>query len=183
MRILIIEDTQKHIEAAQKLLADHELTICKTFHEAERVLAGAENGFQYREDAEFPFDVVLTDLHLPLSLKGLVENPVIGTTKTGESIKKPAVEVYGSQIPYGVVIALAAMRRGVPVAIVSDGSHHSHPINWALDLVASKKSPGKRLMLGTSPFLTMEGCYLMDYVDGQYVKLWDKALDILMKEA
>ena len=178
MRILVIEDTEKHILAAQKQLVDHQVTICKTFREAERILAGADIGCWYKEDAEFPFDAVLTDLYLPLSLEGIPANPVVGRTDTGESITKPAIEAYGAQIPYAVVIALAATRRGKPVAIVTDGGHHSHPMNWALDLVNTPR----RLMLGITPFLmTDRGVCGFDDELG-YVKQWHKMLEILMKE-
>ncbi len=182
MRILVIENNQIHIDAAKTQLAEHEVTICESYREAEKILAGADNGCWYKEDAEFPFDAVLTDLFLPPS--------PIGTMSTVQDYEKEenviardsskAIEKFGEEIPYGLVIALASMRRGVPVAIVSDKSHHSHPINWALDLVVSRE---KRLLLGTSPFLTMEGCYCMDRVDGHRVKRWDKMLDLLMKES
>lgn len=182
MRVLVIEDNILNAEAAQVQLSGHKVTICGTFREAERILAGANNGCWYKKDAEFPFDAVLTDLFLPPSPIGTV-SVVQSWEKEDAVIKRDlpkAVERFGDEIPYGVVIALACMRRNTPVAIVSDKSHHGHPINWALDLVSSRES---RLMLGTSPFLSMEGCYLLtENADGETVKDWAKALDILMRE-
>lgn len=182
MKILIIEDSKIHIDAAKTQLTGHEVTICKSYREAEKILAGADNGCWYKEDVEFPFDAVLTDLFLPPSPIGtmsVVQNYEKEENVIARDLPK-AIEKFGEEIPYGLVIALASMRRGIPVAIVSDKSHHGHPINWALDLVASRD---KRLLLGRSPFLTMEGCYCMDYDVSPPVKRWDKMLDLLMKEA
>jgi CheY-like chemotaxis protein len=177
MKILVIEDNQLHIDAAKSQLAEHDVTICNNFREAEKILAGANIGCWYKEDAQFPFDAVLTDLFLPPS--------PVGTLCTGYDEEKvdpadiaKAIEEFGNEIPYGLVIALASMRRGVPVAIVSDKSHHGHPINWALDLVSSKE----KLLLGTLPFLSKQGCRGKD-ANGNYVKQWKNVLDILMKEA
>jgi CheY-like chemotaxis protein len=182
LRVLVIEDSLKQIEAAQVQLADHEVTICSSFREAEMVLAGAKNGCWYKGDAEFPFDAILTDLFLPPSPVGTV-SCVQHYEKEEDVIKRDLPETiarFGEEIPYGLVIVLASMRRNTPVSIVSDKSHHSHPINWALDLVASRE----RLLLGTSHFLAMEGCYLMTKnANGERVKDWRKALEILMKEA
>ncbi len=183
MRILVIEDSQIQSDAAQAQLVGHEVTICKSFRQAEEILAGAKNGCWYKEDADFPFDAVLTDLFLPPSPIGTV-SVVQHYEKDKDVIKRDlpkTIERFGKEIPYGLVIALVSMRRNIPVAIVSDKGHHSHPINWALDLVASRE---RRLLLGTSPFLTMEGCYLMTKnANGETVKNWAKALEILMKEA
>lgn len=182
LRVLVIEDNSIQSEAAQTQLAGHEVTICKSFREAEAILAGAKNGCWYKQDAEFPFDAVLTDLFLPPSPIGTV-SVVQSYEKEEDVINRDlpkTIERFGEEIPYGLVIALASMRRNTPVAIVSDKSHHGHPINWALDLVASRE---RRLLLGTSPFLTMEGCYLMTKnANGERVKDWGKALEILMKE-
>ena len=182
MRVLVIEDNQVHIDAAKKHLAGDDNTICSLYREAEKVLAGAEYGCNYAENAEFPFDAVLTDLFLPPSPIGTVT--VLQYEEDEEQAiardLSKAIEKFGEEIPYGLVIALASMRRGVPVAIVSDANHHGHPISWALDLVVSHEQ--KRLLFGTSPFLTMEGCYVVERIDGQRVKRWDKMLDLLMKE-
>ena len=183
MRILLIEDTELNVKAAQKQLVDHELTICRSFREAEQILAGDKNGCWYKEDAEFPFDVVLTDLFLPPSPIGTFS--LVQHNENEEDVivrdLPETIEKFGEEIPYGVVIALAAMRRGVPVAIATDGSHHSHPMGWALDLVNG--SHPKRLLLGTNPFLAMERGYCMDTDDelGR-VKQWHIVLDMLMKE-
>ncbi len=182
LRVLVIEDSLVQIEAAQAQLVNHEITVCRSFREAEGVLAGAKNGCWYKEDAEFPFDAVLTDLFLPPSPIGTVS--VVQNYETEEGVIKrdlpKTIERFGEEIPYGLVIALASMRRNTPVAIVSDKNHHGHPINWALDLVASRE---RRLLLGTSHFLTMEGCYLVTKnANGERVKDWGKALEILMKE-
>lgn len=146
MRILIIEDKQVNIEKVKIALAEHNLTICSSYDEAEKRFTGAEHW--YKEDAEFPYDVVLTDLFLPPSQEG-VRN----------------VD-FAQEVPYGLIFALAAMRRGVPVAIVTDGSHHKHPINWALDLLGFDGM--KKITIGTSIFCS------------SWTKDWKEALDKLV---
>ena len=179
LRVLVIEDSLIQIEAAKVQLVDHEVTICKSFREAEMILAGAKNGCWYKEDADFPFDAVLTDLFLLPSPIGIVS--CVQSYENEEDVIKrdlpKTIAQFGEEIPYGLVIALASMRRNTPVSIVSDKSHHGHPINWALDLVDSRE---RKLLLGTSAFLT---CYLMtENANGKWVKNWKKALKILMKD-
>lgn len=149
MRILIIEDEQKFIDQAKEELSGHELTFATTCVEAEKLLTG--NGHWFKEDAEFPFDVVLTDLHLPISYHGTGETKVIGrNTETKEAITVPTTKLYGESIPYGVIFAMAAMRRGVPVAICSQGGHHNSPMNFTLDIAGDS---GKVVMIGGCKFL------------------------------
>ncbi len=164
MRILIIEDKGIHIQAAinqlsahnDELLDNHELTICPSYVDAERVLAGSSHW--YKEDADFPYDVVLTDLFLPPSLEGVVNGD------------------FGKEIPYGIIFALTAMRRGVPVAIVTDASHHDHPINWALDMLGFDRQ--EKIEIGTSVFCTSWSKVKND--NGERVKNWKGALDKLL---
>lgn len=54
-RILVIDDTPKHIASAKKGLAGHRLTTATGYQEAMELLKNEK------------FDVVLTDLHLPMS--------------------------------------------------------------------------------------------------------------------
>lgn len=156
MRILVIEDTQYFIEQAKTMLADHELTICTSYKEAEEKLTG--DGHWYKEDTNFPFDVVLTDLHLPISFDGISDKVAVA-----RDTFIPTTEMFGRQIPYGIIFALVAIRRGVPVAIVSDGNHHGSPMSWALDLIGHG-SP----VIGKHKFVYHEG------------KDWGKALQQLL---
>lgn len=117
MKILIIEDKPLHILCAEQFAkeSDHEITILTTYHEAEKALCG-EDRFG-RKPYEQKFDVLLTDLLLPASKAGQGND-----------------NYTGQQMPYGVVLALLAMRTGVKkIGLLTDGNHHAHPFIWALD--------------------------------------------------
>lgn len=118
MRILIIEDDEKHILSAKKFAQEcgHEVTIVTSYDEAEKALCGDDR--MAREEPIKNFDVVMTDLFLPCSAEGL------GDPGTFWLVDQP----------YGLTLALLAMRTGVKaVGIFTDGNHHSHPMIWALD--------------------------------------------------
>jgi CheY-like chemotaxis protein len=146
-RVLVIEDNQENIDQALLQLQEHEVTVCKTFREAERILASNESG-RYKEDAILPFDAILTDLFLlpsPIGTVSCVQHYEIEETVIKRDLPK-TIEQFGSEIPYGLVIAMVAMRRSIPVAILSDKGHHGHPINWAMDLIGYDKQ--EKLPLG-----------------------------------
>jgi CheY-like chemotaxis protein len=68
------------------------------------------------------FDVVLTDLMMPMSRRTLA----------------PGVYIPGEQVPYGFIIALRAANRGVKyVAVVTDTNHHQGAMSAALDHLGS----------------------------------------------
>lgn len=104
-RILVIDDTAKHIASAKKGLAGHRLTTATSYEEAMGLL-----------DKE-KFDVVLTDLHLPMSSKTM-----------GDKFK------LGELVPYGILLMIEAARQGAKkVAVVTDLSHHDDPFSAAFD--------------------------------------------------
>jgi len=191
MRILIIENDPVHIEAAKKQLAEHELTICASYEEAEEVFlkGGGRTPTQKPE-----FDVVLTDLFLPPCWEGTqfrrsvgqkvlnnCLNAAISVVKDAspdredsaieETIRKSGL----FQVPYGIIFSLLCIKQGIPVAIVSDANHHSGPFMWAMDLLAGK------FTLDTIKFFTSDRLMNSDE-DGNWVKTWDKALEFLMKD-
>lgn len=105
LRILVIDDTTKHIASAKKGLAGHRLTTATGYEEAMELL-GKEK-----------FDVVLTDLHLPMSSKTM-----------GDKFK------LGELVPYGILLMIEAARQGAKkVAVVTDLSHHDDPFSAAFD--------------------------------------------------
>lgn len=105
LRILVIDDTAEHITSAKKGLAGHSLTTATRYQEAMELL-GKEK-----------FDVVLTDLHLPMSSKTM-----------GEKFK------LGELVPYGMLLMIEAARQGAKkVAVVTDLSHHDDPFSAAFD--------------------------------------------------
>ena len=108
-RILVIDDTPKHIASAKKVLAGHRLTTATSYEEAMEVLNNEK------------FDVVLTDLHLPMSSKTM-----------GNKFK------LGELVPYGILLMLEASRQGAKlVAVVTDLSHHDDPFSAAFDHYSS----------------------------------------------
>lgn len=105
LRILVIDDTPKHIESAKSGLAGHRLTAVTGYQDAMSVL-GSEK-----------FDVVLTDLHLPMSSQTM-----------GEKFR------LGELVPYGVLLMVEAARQGAKhVAVVTDLNHHDDPFSAAFD--------------------------------------------------
>ncbi len=108
-----------------------------------------------REKAEaeslipFPFDVVLTDMMMPMSSRTL----------------SPDAYRYGEQVPYGFVIALRATLCGAKfVAMVTDTNHHKGAMSAAIDHLGSAyynngfvpnfEINGARVMFIHAPFLT-----------------------------
>lgn len=66
----------------------------------------------------FPFEVVLTDMMMPMSRETLA----------------PGIFSPGEQVPYGFVIALRAALRGAKfVAMVTDTNHHEGAMSAAMD--------------------------------------------------
>ncbi len=107
MKILVIEDKEMHRKSAKLTLAGHEVTIVDSYDKAMELL-----------QPQMEFEVVLTDMMLPMSESGLAYG-----------IFKPSEEV-----PYGYVIALRAALHGAKfVAMVTDINHHQGAMSSAID--------------------------------------------------
>ena len=105
-RILVVDDTPRHITSAKKTLRGHRITTATTYEDAMDILERDK------------FDVVLTDLHLPMSSRTL----------------SPHAFKLGELVPYGVLLMIEAARQGAKhVAVVTDLSHHSDPFSAAFD--------------------------------------------------
>jgi CheY-like chemotaxis protein len=103
--ILVVDDTEAHRDSAYELLGAHRLTVCKGYEEAMEALATSN------------FEIVLTDLHMPMS-----------SNTMGDKFR------LGELVPYGILIALeAARRRSSYVAVVTDINHHNDPFSAAFD--------------------------------------------------
>ncbi|MDR3169202.1 MAG: response regulator [Candidatus Peribacteria bacterium] len=166
MKILIIEDNPLHIKAAKKQLSEHELTICTSYAEAEMELCGWTRSRNVSDliAKKLDFDAVLTDLFLPSSVKG---------TELEHATQEERAAL--PEVPYGLVFAMFALRKGIPVAIVSDMSHHKNPLCWAMDLI------GGHYALGGVKFFTSE-LLIREDEERNEIKCWDKALQYLMKD-
>jgi len=113
-KILIVDDKQQNIEAAidQFSSFDVELITVKGFGPVAELL---KNGF----------DMVFTDLMMPAESDGIPGNH----------------SEIGKEVPYGLLIAIMAKNAGVKtVAIMTDISHHSGPIPWAVNQIMGEKS-------------------------------------------
>jgi CheY-like chemotaxis protein len=135
MKILVIDDNQKNLETAvDQLGKEHELVTVSSYEEAEGYLASnlshvyacdRWDNVKWDKDNKAikqSFDVILTDLFMPANKRGISSN------YNG-----------ADEIPYGLVIAMTARRLGIPVAIVTNANHHSHPLLWAMDMLRTDK--------------------------------------------
>lgn len=117
-KILVVDDRPENLVFAQALLgAKHEVTVTDKFETAMELLKSEQ------------FDYVLTDLELPGSLHYSALSPT--------SIDMTAT------YPYGFLIAFEATQLGLPVAIVTDGNHHSSWISAAFDTLKMSVINGK----------------------------------------
>lgn len=106
LSILVIDDTPKHITSAREGLAGHRLTTVTGYQEAMDILE------------KHKFDVVLTDLHLPMSSRTL----------------GPEAFRLGELVPYGILLMIEAARQEAKfVAVVTDLNHHADPFSAAFD--------------------------------------------------
>ena len=105
LRILVIDDTPKHIASAREDFVGTKLATATGYEEAMRMLEARE------------FDAVLTDLHLSMSSSMLGNNFRLGAL-----------------VPYGILLMIEAARCGAKyVAVVTDLSHHDDPFSAAFD--------------------------------------------------
>lgn len=111
MKIIVIDDKQKHLDAAIQTLIGHDVTICSTYDDALELLEG-----QY-------WDAVLCDLLMP----------------AGRDAQGPKGKKYvGKEMPVGWSLALFAARRGAKyVAVISDMNHHDHPASAMIDRIGT----------------------------------------------
>lgn len=103
--ILVVDDDPNHRASAQEL-SDHRLTVVGSYAEAIKAL---ESG---------SFDVVLTDLKLPMD---------------PETLGPGAFEL-GKLVEYGMILFLLAAKAGARyVAVVTDLNHHADAFSAAFD--------------------------------------------------
>ena len=142
LNVLVIEDTERHQEAAKKQLEarGHKVTVASSLIEAEFFLEGVDfkrwlpsryptpkSRYGVSECREvFPlgeaFDAVLTDMNLP-STKGIT---VVSSKVLEEGL-----------VPFGFIFALKAAARGARyVAMITDTGHHDGAISAALDAIS-----------------------------------------------
>lgn len=109
MRILVVDDNPIHRASIETTLTGHEVVILSDYYIAQKTISSDH------------FDVVLVDLLMPVSSRGLTK-------------KALSHQCMGQEMPIGWGLALQAALRGTKyVAIVSDDGHCSHPASVVLD--------------------------------------------------
>ncbi len=119
-KILVVEDTFKHQEAARALLEGHDLTIVDCFEAACDALGG-EGSRESISRLATPYDVLLTDLFY---------------TQGPEARMVGDHAAASEQQPFGIFLVQIAARLGVPyIGVVTDMDHHKHPLAYAFDFL------------------------------------------------
>jgi|APSaa5957512576_1039674.scaffolds.fasta_scaffold73683_1 CheY-like chemotaxis protein len=113
LKILVVEDNENNIRAAEAMLAEHDVTIVSGYDQA-------------REEILDDFDILLTDVMLP---KGGYE--MMGDE--GRQLVKSQGEM-----PYGAYILLLALDKSrnktiKKIGMITAGNHHNDPFVFALD--------------------------------------------------
>jgi CheY-like chemotaxis protein len=153
MRILVIDDSQVHLESAKQSLYGHEITVCPSADEAlellqprydeaarKRIREEDDRGVygDRRTDTEawrksyydamdatrlLYWDAVLSDLLLPA--------PKYQQGSEGQ-------RHVGKEMPVGWALVLQAALEGAKyIAVVTDTNHHDHPASALMDALGS----------------------------------------------
>lgn len=159
MKILVIDDKDLHCDSACKAFDGHELTVVGSYDDAMELLCTGCG-----------FDVVLSDLMLPMSRQTLAS----------------AAYHPGELVPYGFVLALRASLVGVPyVAVATDINHHKNAVSAALDKLEIRDA-NSYWYDGLRPNFTINGTKAF-FVHAPFTKAgakdWGKILEALLKAA
>lgn len=120
MKVLVIDDTQKHLDSAVKTLEGHDVTLCSSYDEALELLNPRcwDEKLKTYKTRDY-WDAVLCDLLMP-----------VGEHTHGQSVHK----CVGQEMPFGLTLALTAARCGAKyVLMLTDASHHHNPASAMLD--------------------------------------------------
>lgn len=133
MRILVIDDTKKHLDAALQTLVGHDVTIFNNYDKAVELLEEDYDG-----ETQLPYwDAVLCDLLMPA-----------GKDCQGRN----GLQYVGQEMPVDWSLAIVAATRGARyVAVVTDLDHHSHPASAMIDRIPRRiKVDGSIVMFTNS---------------------------------
>lgn len=159
MKILVIDDTQKHLDSAVKTLEGHDVTLCSSYDEALKLLE------EKAVDTRLPYwDAVLCDLLMPAGK---------------DAMGAKGDQYIGQEMPVGWSLALVAARRGARyVGVLSDTNHHDHPASAMLDRLDDEHwEPHIFNIDGASVLMTN----WVEYADNEKRdKHWGKLLDRLI---
>jgi hypothetical protein len=108
LEILVVEDKERHILSAEKLLVMHKVHIARTFNDACQEL----------DNPNRVYDAILSDMFFPYG-------------------KNCASDEGNQPDAIGYAISLYAARKNVPIiSIVTDSNHHSNPVSATFDCFA-----------------------------------------------
>jgi len=160
MRILVIDDTQLHLDAARQTLAGHALTLVKTYDEAYELLQeprasyeAVEAELKRRGFTKNPYDKDTTVEERKARWEeqqrvevGLCPAPSFDAVLS--DLLMPAsrmtmgpdgLKYVGQEMPVGFALTLKAVLAGAKhVAVVTDTNHHNHPASAMLDAFSSR---------------------------------------------
>lgn len=148
VNILVIDNTPTQLTAAKTQLEalGHTVTCVDNFYGFMALaMENAHSTLRFWEP-KIDFDVVMTDLFMPASPKGLATyreeaGRIAKTTRRYfEDISYEDGKIQATpssnapEVPYGLVIAMtAAMAGAKKVGVLSLGDHHADPMAWAMD--------------------------------------------------
>lgn len=115
LRILVVDDNPRHLEAARDQLGDkNELVCLDNYEEAIARLRSSSS-------TEKKFHILLSDLLMP------AETPTLGSK---------GMKFLGHEMPIGLILALRASMADVDgIVVITDTNHHNHPMSAAIDWV------------------------------------------------
>ena len=153
--ILVIEDTEKHVDSAREQFKEHKLVLARSYEEGRSAL---ESGYHY--------NVLLTDLMMP---------------KGGREIMGPeGMKYIFDLLPFGFPLAFLAAKIQIPyIGIVTDVNHHDHPISAAIDPISGaywRESSEYLYQINDSKL----GIFHAPFTDDNR-KDWNKVLEVLLK--
>lgn len=135
MKILVIDDNQKHLDAARAQLATHELTVVASYDGAMQAMLRVDHLHENVSGAH-QFDAVLVDLLMPASA----------------ACQGKGMQYAGQEMPVGIFLALLAARHGVAryVGLLTDTNHHAHPASSCLDAFNAREKQPTPFMVGNT---------------------------------
>lgn len=160
MKILVVDDSHIHQQAAKEQLKNHETIVVGSYDEGQKLL-----------EKPHDFEVVLVDLLMPASR---------------QQMGNAGMRLAGTEMPVGIFLALLAAKNGAKyVAVLSDSNHHQHPASACLDAFNEHEVlPTPFVVEGAKVLLTnnFRWCYAeIKTKEGSLTtKSWDKLLNYLL---
>lgn len=191
LKILVVEDSSKHQEAARQQLAAHSLTVVGAYDEAQDLLQpkvdedkrdnilraqfghcrsgnckGDEEYKRFRAADKSATEQATTYPDFDVVMLDLM----LPASMCG--VDGPGGNLEGQEMPLGTILAFLALKYGCKkVAVLTDMNHHRHPASAALDVFDRT-----RFLIGDA------SVYLSDNF-GQEVKNWGMVLKLLLTGA